>query len=62
MATCHGDVMGQTEIVIADVLVAVAGLSALASRLTVPYPIVLVAGRLRVNLSEPLVQRANSPG
>lgn len=36
--------MGQTEILIAGVLVAVVGLSALASRLSVPYPIVLVVG------------------
>jgi CPA1 family monovalent cation:H+ antiporter len=36
--------MGQAELVIAGLLVAVAGLSALARRLSVPYPIVLVIG------------------
>src|SRR5438270_7280039 len=36
--------MGQAEILIAGLLVAVAGLSALARRLSVPYPIVLVLG------------------
>ncbi|MFL5910188.1 MAG: Na+/H+ antiporter [Gaiellaceae bacterium] len=36
--------MGQAEILIAGLLVAVAGLSALARRLGVPYPIVLVIG------------------
>jgi Na+/H+ antiporter len=36
--------MGQAEILIAGVLVAVAGLSALARQLSVPYPIVLVVG------------------
>src|SRR5436305_2984388 len=36
--------MGQAEILIAGLLVAVAGLSALARRLGVPYPIVLVVG------------------
>jgi CPA1 family monovalent cation:H+ antiporter len=36
--------MGQAEILIAGLLVAVAGLSALARRLSVPYPIVLVIG------------------
>jgi monovalent cation/hydrogen antiporter len=36
--------MGQAELLIAGVLVAVAGLSALARRLSVPYPIVLVIG------------------
>jgi monovalent cation/hydrogen antiporter len=36
--------MGQAELVIAGLLVAVAGLSALARRLSVPYPIVLVLG------------------
>jgi monovalent cation/hydrogen antiporter len=36
--------MGQAEILIAGLLVAVAGLSALARRLAVPYPIVLVIG------------------
>src|ERR671933_1730188 len=36
--------MGQAELLIAGLLVAVAGLSALARRLSVPYPIVLVAG------------------
>src|SRR4051794_40226492 len=36
--------MGQAEILIAGLLVAVAGLSALARRLSVPYPIVLVVG------------------
>src|SRR3954453_8245453 len=39
----QGDV-GQAEILIAGLLVAVAGLSALARRLSVPYPIVLVVG------------------
>src|SRR3954453_12727119 len=36
--------MGQAELVIAGLLVAVAGLGALAHRLSVPYPIVLVVG------------------
>ncbi|MGZ6617840.1 MAG: Na+/H+ antiporter, partial [Solirubrobacteraceae bacterium] len=36
--------MHQAEIVIAGLLVAVAGLSALARVLAVPYPIVLVVG------------------
>jgi CPA1 family monovalent cation:H+ antiporter len=36
--------MGHVELVIAGVLVAVAGLSALARRLSLPYPIVLVIG------------------
>jgi NhaP-type Na+/H+ or K+/H+ antiporter len=36
--------MGQAEILIAGLLVAVAGLSALARALSVPYPIVLVIG------------------
>src|ERR671933_672351 len=36
--------MGQAELLIAALLVAVAGLSALARRLSVPYPIVLVIG------------------
>src|SRR5919202_2505006 len=36
--------MGQAEILIAGLLVAVAGLSALARQLSVPYPIVLVIG------------------
>jgi monovalent cation/hydrogen antiporter len=36
--------MGQAEILIAGVLVAVAGLSALARRMSIPYPIVLVIG------------------
>jgi CPA1 family monovalent cation:H+ antiporter len=36
--------MGQAEILIAGLLIAVAGLSALARRLGVPYPIVLVVG------------------
>src|SRR5215204_1053037 len=36
--------MGQAELLIARLLVAVAGLSALARRLSVPYPIVLVIG------------------
>src|SRR3954452_17979742 len=36
--------MGQAEILIAGLLVAVAGLSALARVLSVPYPIVLVIG------------------
>src|SRR5256714_1410549 len=36
--------MGQAELLIAGLLVAVAGLSALARRLSVPYPIVLVVG------------------
>jgi monovalent cation/hydrogen antiporter len=36
--------MGQAELLIAGLLVAVAGLSALARRLAVPYPIVLVIG------------------
>src|SRR5919204_942672 len=36
--------MGQAELLIAGLLVAVAGLSALARHLSVPYPIVLVIG------------------
>src|SRR6266542_167968 len=36
--------MGQAELLIAGLLVAVAGLSALARRLSIPYPIVLVIG------------------
>src|SRR5919201_963230 len=36
--------MGQAEILIAGLLVAIAGLSALARQLSVPYPIVLVVG------------------
>jgi CPA1 family monovalent cation:H+ antiporter len=36
--------MGQAELLIAGLLVAVAGLSALARRLSVPYPIMLVIG------------------
>jgi hypothetical protein len=36
--------MRQAEILIAGLLVAVAGLSALARHLSVPYPIVLVVG------------------
>src|SRR5438270_11418958 len=36
--------MGQAEILIAGLLVAVAGLSALARWLSIPYPIVLVLG------------------
>lgn len=36
--------MGQAEVLIAGLLVAVAGLSVLARRLSVPYPIVLVVG------------------
>src|SRR5918911_4768361 len=36
--------MGQAELLIAGLLAAVAGLSALATRLSVPYPIVLVLG------------------
>jgi NhaP-type Na+/H+ or K+/H+ antiporter len=36
--------MGQAELLIAGVLVTVAGLSTLARRLSVPYPIVLVLG------------------
>src|SRR5919198_5475362 len=36
--------MGQAELLIAGILVAVAGLSALARRLSIPYPIVLVIG------------------
>jgi NhaP-type Na+/H+ or K+/H+ antiporter len=38
--------MGQAELLIAGLLVAVAGLSALARRLSAPYPIVLVVGAL----------------
>ena len=36
--------MAQAELLIAGLLVAVAGLSVLARRLSVPYPIVLVIG------------------
>src|SRR4051794_20205500 len=36
--------MGQAELLIAGLLVAVAGLSALARAVSVPYPIVLVVG------------------
>ena len=42
--------MGQAEILIAGLLVAVAGLSALARHLSVPYPIVLVLGGALVGL------------
>ena len=38
--------MGQAELLIAGLLVAVAGLSALARHLSVPYRIVLVVGAL----------------
>src|SRR4051812_15259619 len=38
------DGVGQAEILITGLLVAVAGLSALARRLGIPYPIVLVIG------------------
>ena len=38
--------MGQAELLIAGLLVAVAGLSALVRHLSVPYPIVLVVGVL----------------
>src|SRR4051794_26604729 len=43
-SACQSCGMGQAEIVIAGLLVAVAGLSALARTLSVPYPIVLVIG------------------
>src|ERR1700690_475109 len=36
--------MGNAEILIAGLLIAVAGLSALARRISIPYPIVLVVG------------------
>src|SRR5881398_1873726 len=36
--------MGQAELLIAGLLVAVAGLSALARAINIPYPIVLVVG------------------
>ncbi len=36
--------MGQAELLIAGLLVAVAGLSALARHLSVPYPVVHVVG------------------
>jgi NhaP-type Na+/H+ or K+/H+ antiporter len=36
--------MGQAELLIAGLLVVVAGLSALARHLSVPYPIVLLVG------------------
>src|SRR5919201_3968445 len=36
--------MGEAELLIAGLLVAVAGLSALARRMSIPYPIVLVIG------------------
>src|SRR5919197_1254719 len=36
--------MGEAELLIAGLLVAVAGLSALARQLSIPYPIVLVIG------------------
>ena len=42
--------MGQAELVIAGLLVAVAGLSALARLLSVPYPIVLVIGGAAVRV------------
>ena len=38
--------MGQAELLVAGLLVAVAGLSALARRLSVPHPIVLVGDAL----------------
>src|SRR5689334_11463498 len=40
----HTSGVGQAELLIAALLVAVAGLSALARRLGIPYPIVLVIG------------------
>src|SRR5436309_9738253 len=40
----HTSAMGHAEILIAGLLVAVAGLGALARRLDIPYPIVLVVG------------------
>jgi len=36
--------MGQAELLIAGLLVAVAGLSVLARRVSVPYPVMLVVG------------------
>jgi hypothetical protein len=39
--------MGQAHLIIAGLLVAVAALSVLARRLSVPYPIVLVVGLSR---------------
>ena len=36
--------MGQAELLIGGLLVAIAGLGALARRLSIPYPIVLVIG------------------
>lgn len=36
--------MGKAELVIGGLLVAIAGLGALARRLSIPYPIVLVVG------------------
>jgi hypothetical protein len=36
--------MGEAELLIAGLLVAVAGLSAFARRVSIPYPIVLVIG------------------
>src|SRR5215213_5167668 len=36
--------MGEAELLIVGLLVAVAGLSALARRMSIPYPIVLVIG------------------
>ena len=45
--------MGQAELLIAGLLVAVAGLSALARMLAIPYPIVLViASRSEEHTSE----------
>jgi NhaP-type Na+/H+ or K+/H+ antiporter len=40
--------VGQAELLIGGLLVAVAGLSVLARRLSVPYPIVLVVGGVLV--------------
>jgi NhaP-type Na+/H+ or K+/H+ antiporter len=40
--------MGEAELLIAGLLVAVAGLSALARQLSIPYPIVLVIGGVAV--------------
>lgn len=53
--------MDGLEIVLAAVLLAVAGLNALASRIGVPYPIVLVIGGLALGLAPGLPEVALDP-
>jgi hypothetical protein len=40
----HTPAVGKAELLIGGLLVAIAGLGALARRLSIPYPIVLVVG------------------